>query len=182
MVSRHPSGAIQLSDGRLIYADTPITAQDLAEVLPFLAPPQWPIAPGGGRGASAGGGGSAGPQGAMGAPGAQGPAGAAATGMAAQAIASVSAKDGSFLSQKGFEKSSKGSTGIYDLILFAPIPANEVVANVTLKPPHDGPGVNYIVSVGVHPSDGKSLRVKIVDPSMKPFDYDFMISVFRASK
>jgi hypothetical protein len=94
----------------------------------------------------------------------------------------VSAKDGSFLSQKGFEKSSKGSTGMYDLVLFTPIPANEVVAVATIKTPHDGPGINYIISVGVHPSDGRSLRVKIVDPGLKAFDYDFMISVFRASK
>lgn len=178
MVSRHPSGALQLSDGRLVYGDTLLSAQDLIEILPAIAPPSWPISPGGGRSASAGGGGSAGPQGAV---GPQGASGTAASGIMAEALAHVKA-EGSTIAQKGFEKIGRGGPGIYDLILTTSIPADLLVANVTLRPPHDAGGINYIASIGVHPSDGKSLRVKVVDPSMKPADYAFMVVVFRIPK
>lgn len=90
MATRLPDNSIQLSNGKIIYADTPILGEDFAELLTLLAPPQHFVAftgrgGGGGAGGPAGGGstqsvagprgfqGAAGPDGADGAQGNQGP-------------------------------------------------------------------------------------------------------------
>jgi len=71
-----PDGTIKLNDGRIIYKDSPINAQDLLELGPLIPTKAvWPFVSGGGGGGGGGGnaGGSLGPQGAQGAQGAQGP-------------------------------------------------------------------------------------------------------------
>lgn len=69
MAIRLPDGSIQMSDGRLIYANSLINAQDLIEILPlFIPPPVWPFISGGGGGGSG-----------SGTPGARGADGAAGT-------------------------------------------------------------------------------------------------------
>lgn len=90
MAIRLPDGSIKLHDGRIVYADTIIQAQDLIELVPLIAPaPAWPFAGGVGGGGGFGGGGGGngssfinnnapggnGAAGADGAPGAQGPQG-----------------------------------------------------------------------------------------------------------
>ena len=85
MASRLSDGAIRLSNGRIIYADTPIFGADLVEIIAFLTPSAaWPFVSGGGgsvgpqgpSGPAAASQGSQGPQGAV---GAQGPQGASGT-------------------------------------------------------------------------------------------------------
>jgi len=90
MAIRLPDGSIQMSDGRIIYANSIILANDLIELLPLLIPPPaWPFVSGGGGGgpgpqgpagpAGSGGGGGGGSQGTQGFqgtnPGVQGPQG-----------------------------------------------------------------------------------------------------------
>jgi len=91
MAIRLPDGSIQMADGRIIYANSIILANDLIELLPLLIPPPaWPFVSGGGGGpgpqgpagpagsGSGGGGGSQGTQGFQGTnPGVQGPQGLA---------------------------------------------------------------------------------------------------------
>ena len=92
MAIRLPDGSIQMSDGRIIYANSIILANDLIELLPLLIPPPaWPFVSGGGGGgpgpqgpagpAGSGGGGGGGSQGTQGFqgtnPGVQGPQGLA---------------------------------------------------------------------------------------------------------
>ena len=49
MAIRLPDGSIQMSDGRILYANSIILAQDLIELLPlFSPPPAWPFISGGG--------------------------------------------------------------------------------------------------------------------------------------
>jgi len=78
---RQADGSIKLHDGRIIYANSLILGQDLAEVIPlFSPPPVWPFVGGGGGGAgpqgpagpAGSGGGGAGFQGAQGGLGPQG--------------------------------------------------------------------------------------------------------------
>jgi len=78
---RLPDGSIKLHDGRIIYANSLILGQDLAEVIPlFSPPPVWPFVGGGGGGSgpqgpagpAGSGGGGAGFQGAQGGFGPQG--------------------------------------------------------------------------------------------------------------
>jgi len=74
MAIRLPNGSIQMADGRIVYANSLIQAQDLIEILPLLIPPPaWPFVSGGGGGGS--GSGTPGAPGANGAPGPQGPQG-----------------------------------------------------------------------------------------------------------
>jgi len=83
MAIRLPDGSIQMSDGRILYANSVILAADLIEVLPLLIPPPtWPFMGGGGNGQSfinnnspSAGGGGGGGTGANGAQGVQGPQG-----------------------------------------------------------------------------------------------------------
>jgi hypothetical protein len=74
MARRLSDGSIRMNDGRIIYADSVIQAQDLFELMPLIAPaPAWPFVSGGGGGGS--GAGTPGARGADGVPGAQGPQG-----------------------------------------------------------------------------------------------------------
>lgn len=74
MATRLPDGSIQMSDGRIIFANSVILGGDLIEILPLLTPPPaWPFVSGGGGGGS--GNGTPGARGADGAPGPQGPQG-----------------------------------------------------------------------------------------------------------
>lgn len=77
MATRLPDNSIQLSNGKVVYADTPILGEDLGELMALLAPPQHFVAftgrGGGGSGAGGGPGGGGGGSGA----GQRGPAGAA---------------------------------------------------------------------------------------------------------
>lgn len=76
MAQRLPDGSLKMADGRVIYADTLIQAQDLFELMPIIAPaPAWPFVSGGGGGGGSGTPGARGADGAAGAPGAQGPQG-----------------------------------------------------------------------------------------------------------
>jgi len=76
MAIRQADGSIKLADGRILYANSLVLAQDLAEVIAiFTPPPAWPFVSGGG-----GGSGPQGSRGAPGAPGAQGPQGAGSAG------------------------------------------------------------------------------------------------------
>jgi hypothetical protein len=69
MAIRLPDGSIKLSDGRIVYANSLILAQDLCEIVPLcVPPPAWPFVSGGGGG----GGGTVGRNGVQ---GSQGPAG-----------------------------------------------------------------------------------------------------------
>lgn len=69
MAIRRPDGTVQMSDGRILYADSTIIAQDVIELIPLFVPPAaWPFVSGGGSG-------GAGTPGARGIPGAQGPQG-----------------------------------------------------------------------------------------------------------
>lgn len=80
MAIRLSDGSVQMSDGRILYANSVLLAVDLPELLPiFTPPPAWPFVSGGGGGvpgpqgpAGSGGGGGAGTQGNQ---GFQGPAG-----------------------------------------------------------------------------------------------------------
>jgi len=73
LASRLPDGSIQLSDGRIVYANSLILGADLCEIVPLcVPPPAWPFVSGGGGG---GGGGTPGARGADGVPGANGPQG-----------------------------------------------------------------------------------------------------------
>jgi len=73
MAIRRPDGTIQMSDGRILYADSTVLAQDVIELIPLFVPPAaWPFVSGGGGG---GGAGTPGTRGANGAPGLQGPQG-----------------------------------------------------------------------------------------------------------
>lgn len=85
MAIRLPDNSIQLSNGKIIYADTPILGEDIAELMGLLAPPQHFVAftgrgaSGGGSGGPAGGGSTqsvAGPRGFQGASGEAGADGA----------------------------------------------------------------------------------------------------------
>lgn len=68
MATRLSNGSIQMSDGRLLFANSVILAADLAEIMPlFKEPPVWPFVSGGG------GGGAPGPQGLPGPSGPPGP-------------------------------------------------------------------------------------------------------------
>lgn len=61
MATRLPDNSIQLSSGKIIYADTPILGSDLEEAIRALAPPQHFVAfTGRGAGGNGGGGGPAG--------------------------------------------------------------------------------------------------------------------------
>src|SRR6185295_13397474 len=67
MATRQADGSIRLCDGRILYANSLVLAQDLVEIIGMLTPPPaWPFVSGGG------GSGSPGPQGP---PGPVGPAG-----------------------------------------------------------------------------------------------------------
>lgn len=48
MAHRLPDGAIQMSDGRVLYADSVVIGADLLEVIALVAPPAWPFVSGGG--------------------------------------------------------------------------------------------------------------------------------------
>lgn len=79
MATRLPDGSIQMADGRILYANSVILAQDLLELLPlFTPPPLWPFVSGGGgggpgpQGPAGSGGGGAGSQGNQGNQGFQG--------------------------------------------------------------------------------------------------------------
>ena len=75
MAQRLADGSIRMADGRIVYANSLIQAQDLLELLPLLTPPPaWPFVSGGGGG-GAGTPGARGADGAPGDPGAQGPQG-----------------------------------------------------------------------------------------------------------
>jgi len=70
MAIRQSDGSIRMSDGRVLYANSLILAQDLCEIVPLcVPPPAWPFVSGGGGG---GGGGTVGRNGSQ---GVQGPAG-----------------------------------------------------------------------------------------------------------
>lgn len=94
MARRLPDGSIELSDGRIVYANSIILGADLCEIIPLCVQPAWPITHGraaqsalfvgmvgvgspgagtgggpGGGGGGGGGGGSVGPQGLIGPPG-----------------------------------------------------------------------------------------------------------------
>jgi hypothetical protein len=73
MAKRLSDGTIQLKDGRIIYGNNLVLAQDLCEIVPLcVPPPAWPFVSGGGGG----GGGGTGTPGRNGVQGVQGPAGA----------------------------------------------------------------------------------------------------------
>lgn len=78
MAVRLPNGSIQMADGRIVYANTPVLAQDICELVPILCPPPengGAIFPGlfrGGSGGSSGGFGGPGGGGGSGSPGPQG--------------------------------------------------------------------------------------------------------------
>ena len=82
MAIRLADGSIQMADGRQVFANSLVLAQDLAELLPlFTPPPAWPFVSGGGggvpgpqgpAGSGGGGGGGVGPQGPQGPQGNQG--------------------------------------------------------------------------------------------------------------
>lgn len=82
MAKRKADGSIELSNGKEIFADTPLVAQDLVELIPFLTPPQHFVAFTGRGGSSAGasggpgGGGGTTESGARGFQGPEGDAGA----------------------------------------------------------------------------------------------------------
>lgn len=72
MAHRLPDGSIQMADGRIIYGNSLINAQDLIEILPLITPPPaWPFISGGGGGGA----GTPGARGADGVSGSQGPQG-----------------------------------------------------------------------------------------------------------
>jgi len=57
MAQRLSDGSIQMADGRIVYANSLIQAQDLLEILPLVTPPPaWPFVSGGGGGAGVPGG------------------------------------------------------------------------------------------------------------------------------
>jgi len=75
MAVRLSDGSIQMSDGRVIFANSVILAADLIEIIPLITPPPaWPFVSGGGGGGGSGSG-TPGARGADGAPGPQGPQG-----------------------------------------------------------------------------------------------------------
>lgn len=87
MATRLPDGSIRMSDGRILYSNSVILAQDLLELLPlFTPPPVWPFVSGGGgggpgpQGPAGGGAGSQGLQGIQGNQGFQGLIGAGVQG------------------------------------------------------------------------------------------------------
>jgi hypothetical protein len=76
LAKRLPDGSIRMADGRIVYADSLIQAQDLLEIIPLVTPPPaWPFVSGGGGGGGSGTPGARGADGADGAAGAQGPQG-----------------------------------------------------------------------------------------------------------
>jgi len=86
LASRLPDGSIQLSDGRIVYANSLILGADLCEIVPLcVPPPAWPFVSGGG-------GGGAGPQGPA------GPAGSGGGGAGTQG-------------QQGFQGTNPGPAG-----------------------------------------------------------------------
>jgi len=86
LASRLPDGSIQLSDGRIVYANSVILGADLCEIVPLcVPPPAWPFVSGGG-------GGGAGPQGPA------GPAGSGGGGAGTQG-------------QQGFQGTNPGPAG-----------------------------------------------------------------------
>ncbi len=78
MAVRQADGSIKLSDGRVLYANSLVLAQDLCEVVPLcVPPPAWPFVSGGGGGGAPGPAGPPGPAGAAGPQGVPGAAGGA---------------------------------------------------------------------------------------------------------
>lgn len=76
LAKRLADGSIQLSDGRIVYADSVLQAADVVEIVPLLAPPPaWPFISGGGGGGAASSDGDDGVQGSQGNQGISGAAG-----------------------------------------------------------------------------------------------------------
>ncbi len=73
MAIHQADGSIRLNDGRIVYANSLILAQDLCEIVQLcIPPPTWPFVSGGGGGGALGPQGSVGPAGSGGGSGVQG--------------------------------------------------------------------------------------------------------------
>ena len=75
MATLQIDGSIRLKSGKTIYADTPLEAGDLVEILPLLQRPAWPFVSGGGGAGAVGPQGPAGPSTGTGSQGFQGSVG-----------------------------------------------------------------------------------------------------------
>lgn len=176
--SRLPNGAIQLSDGRVIYANTIIMGSDLEELVPLFTRPQHFVAfagrgggsgggPGGGGGGGGGGTGQRGPAGADGADGPQGNQGFQGENPGPQGFQGPEGADGAEGPQgtQGFQ-GDVGPTAIPERTLFvspswdpAVDPAvyfttiaDALVQAATLTPTASD-GVAIIVYAGTYPED-----------------------------
>jgi len=114
MAIRLADGSIQMADGRRIFANSVLLAQDLPELLPiFTPPPAWPFVSGGGggvpgpQGPAGSGGGGAGTQGNQ---GFQGPAGGGGGAQGPQGFQGSAGGDG-VQGPQGFQGSA-GDAGV----------------------------------------------------------------------
>lgn len=128
MATRQPDGSIRLSNGRVIYADTPIYGGDLHEVVALLAAPAWPFVSGGG--------GAPGPAGPAGTPGPPGPPGPAGSSGPTPPLSAVLA--------------AGNNTGPHDILVAAAQAIDAALANGTLNL---GTGQAAIVAMG-NPNGG----------------------------
>ncbi len=141
-----------MADGRCLYANNLIQAQDLIEILPLLMPPPaWPFVSGGGGGGA----GTPGARGADGAPGSQGPQGPGIGNPGPQGNQGFQGSGGPQGNQGSGGSGPQGAQGAQGLL------SNDIfAADRVVDPAGAGTDLTLASAIAALPAEGGTIYVK----------------------